>query len=121
MNNSNNAGDDDLTLLEADQNTVRPRAQAQAQQTGSNPAVTVRTQGRHGVRYHDFMGLQDRPPLHECFVCQRRFKSVQALGGHMKQHPDRGWKGLYPPNASGSSTGLPFFYVLGFCPSPIAE
>ena len=141
MNNSDNAGGDDLTLPEADQNTVRPinagnnstlqategtpcpvtSFRAQAQQTGSNPAVTVRTQCRHGVRYHDFMGLQDLPLLHECFVCQRRFPSVQALGGHMKQHRDRGWKGLYPLNASGSSIGPPFFYVPGFCPPPSAE
>ena len=124
MNNPKNAGDDDLTLLEADQNTVRPRAQAQAQQTGSNPAVTVRAQVHHDVPYHNFMGLQDPPLLHECFVCQSRYPSKRALCGHMIRHPDRDWRGLCPPhtpNASGSSIGPPFFYVPGFCPPPIAE
>ena len=117
MNNPNNAGDDDLTLLEADQNTVRPKAQAQAQsqQTGSNPAVTVRAQVRYDVCYHDFMGLN------ECFVCQNRYPSERALCGHMKMHPDREWKGhLYPPHTP-NAIRPPFFYVPGFCPPPTAE
>nr|POE74940.1 hypothetical protein CFP56_40830 [Quercus suber]POE87059.1 hypothetical protein CFP56_77432 [Quercus suber] len=120
MNNPNNAGDDDLTLLEADQNTVRPKAQAQAQQSGSNPAVTVRAQVRHDVRYHNFMRLQDRPLLHECFVCQTRYPSERALSGHMKRHSDREWRGLYPPHTP-NAIRPPFFDVPGFCPPPIAE
>ena len=135
MNNSDNAGGDDLTLPEADQNTVRPinagnnstlqategtpcpvtSFRAQAQQTGSNPAVTVRAQVRHDVHYHDFMGLN------ECFVCQNRYPSERALCGHMKMHPDREWKGhLYPPHTP-NAIRPPFFYVPGFCPPPIAE
>ena len=78
----------------------------------------------HDVPYFNFMGVQDPPLLHECFVCQRRFPSEKALSGHMKQHPGRSWRGLRPPhipNASGRSIPPPFFYVPGFCPPPIAE
>lgn len=150
MNNPNSAGDDDLTLPEADQNTVRPNNagnnstlqatkntmrpiiefggtpcpvtsfRAQAQQTGSNPAMTVRAQVHHDVRYHNFMGLQDRPLLHECFVCQSRYPSERALCGHMNRHLEREWRGyLYPPHTP--NIRPPFFYVPGFCPPPIAE
>ena len=35
-------------------------------------------------------------------VCGKRFVSKKALGGHMNQHPERPWRGLYPP-----STGEP--------------
>ena len=145
MNNTNNAGDDDLTLPEANQNTVRPinagnnstlqatentmrliiefggtpcpvnSFRAQAQQIGSNPAVTVRAQVRHDVHYHDFMGLN------ECFVCQNRYPSERALCGHMKMHPDREWKGhLYPPYTP-NAIRPPFFYVPEICPPPTAE
>ena len=98
---------------------------AQAQQTGSNPAVTVRAQVHHDVPYLNVMELQDPPVLlYECFVCQSPYSSVRALSGHMKRHPDRPWRGLNPPhthNASGLSILPPFFYVRGFCPPPIAE
>ena len=30
-------------------------------------------------------------------VCGKRFVSKKALGGHMNQHPERPWRGLYPP------------------------
>ncbi|KAJ8544756.1 hypothetical protein K7X08_017339 [Anisodus acutangulus] len=32
-----------------------------------------------------------------CSVCQRVFGTVKGLFGHMNCHPDRGWKGVYPP------------------------
>ncbi|KAL1195239.1 Zinc finger protein ZAT6 [Cardamine amara subsp. amara] len=32
-----------------------------------------------------------------CWVCHKKFTSMKALYGHMRFHPDRGWKGVLPP------------------------
>ncbi|EOA13271.1 hypothetical protein CARUB_v10026299mg [Capsella rubella] len=32
-----------------------------------------------------------------CCVCFKKFTSMKALYGHMRFHPDRGWKGVLPP------------------------
>lgn len=32
-----------------------------------------------------------------CCVCHKKFTSMKALYGHMRFHPDRGWKGVFPP------------------------
>ena len=32
-----------------------------------------------------------------CVVCGKRFVSKNALGVHMNKHPERPWRGLYPP------------------------
>ncbi|CAH8384320.1 unnamed protein product [Eruca vesicaria subsp. sativa] len=33
----------------------------------------------------------------DCCVCHKTFQSMKALYGHMRFHPDRGWKGVLPP------------------------
>ncbi|KZV54312.1 hypothetical protein F511_34686 [Dorcoceras hygrometricum] len=34
-----------------------------------------------------------------CPICARDFMSDKALFGHMRSHPNRGWKGVHPPPA----------------------
>ncbi|KAJ0266982.1 C2H2 type zinc finger transcription factor family [Hirschfeldia incana] len=34
----------------------------------------------------------------DCCVCHKKFTSMKALYGHMRFHPDRGWKGILPPH-----------------------
>lgn len=36
---------------------------------------------------------------HRCSLCPNVYQSIRALFGHMRSHPDRGWKGVYPPPA----------------------
>ncbi|KAH6760005.1 C2H2-like zinc finger protein [Perilla frutescens var. hirtella] len=36
---------------------------------------------------------------HPCSVCGKSYGSLKALFGHMRKHPDRGWKGVHPPPA----------------------
>ncbi|XP_009766700.1 uncharacterized protein [Nicotiana sylvestris] len=36
-------------------------------------------------------------PENTCVVCHKDFHSIKALFGHMNSHPNRGWKGAYPP------------------------
>lgn len=35
--------------------------------------------------------------VQHCSVCNKGFGSSKALFGHMRSHPDRGWKGVHPP------------------------
>ncbi|KAK6287099.1 hypothetical protein POUND7_013278 [Theobroma cacao] len=34
-----------------------------------------------------------------CFICKERFPSIMSLCGHMRNHPERDWKGIRPPNS----------------------
>ncbi|KAF8099127.1 hypothetical protein N665_0251s0050 [Sinapis alba] len=34
----------------------------------------------------------------DCCICHKKFTSLKALYGHMRFHPDRGWKGVLPPH-----------------------
>ncbi|KAL3644647.1 hypothetical protein CASFOL_009827 [Castilleja foliolosa] len=41
-------------------------------------------------------GPADRERVN-CSICNKEFGSSKALFGHMRSHPDRGWKGAHPP------------------------
>ncbi|RWR76984.1 zinc finger protein ZAT9-like protein [Cinnamomum micranthum f. kanehirae] len=41
---------------------------------------------------------------HTCSVCGKDFKSMKSLSGHMRCHPDRGWRGIQPPTVKNSSS-----------------
>ncbi|XP_027340806.1 uncharacterized protein LOC113854137 [Abrus precatorius] len=32
-----------------------------------------------------------------CFLCKKEFPSKNSLFGHMKSHPERSWRGVFPP------------------------
>ncbi|XP_010092408.2 suppressor protein SRP40 [Morus notabilis] len=32
-----------------------------------------------------------------CLLCEKIFPSMKSLFGHMRSHPDRGWRGIQPP------------------------
>ncbi|XP_038723238.1 uncharacterized protein LOC120015087 [Tripterygium wilfordii] len=38
----------------------------------------------------------EQPPI-KCVVCGREFSSNKAYFGHLRKHPDRQWRGAYPP------------------------
>ena len=37
------------------------------------------------------------PETWDCIVCGKHFYKKKSLGGHLKRHPERPWRGLYPP------------------------
>ncbi|EXB50702.1 Zinc finger protein ZAT2 [Morus notabilis] len=39
-----------------------------------------------------------------CPLCEKSFPSMKSLFGHMRSHPDRGWRGIQPPPQPSSST-----------------
>ncbi|XP_058114536.1 zinc finger protein ZAT9-like [Magnolia sinica] len=32
-----------------------------------------------------------------CLICGKKFPSIKSLSGHLRCHPDRGWRGIQPP------------------------
>ncbi|GMY32726.1 putative transcription factor C2H2 family [Fagus crenata] len=46
-------------------------------------------------------GSQDPPAA--CVVCGKQFPNKKSIGGHMSMHPERPWRGLYPPETRQSS------------------
>ncbi|XP_022143488.1 zinc finger protein ZAT3-like [Momordica charantia] len=54
----------------------------------------------------------------KCGLCGKLFRTMKALYGHMRSHPDRTWRGMHPtPSSSSSSaaasTPLPTWSVTG--------
>ena len=43
------------------------------------------------------------PETWDCIVCGKHFSKKKSLGGHMKKHPERPWRGTYPPPTGESS------------------
>lgn len=55
----------------------------------------------------------DNPDLDEndgegtssCFVCNKNFRTLHALFGHMRCHPNRPWRGIHPPPRAKTTSG----------------
>uniref|UniRef100_A0A2N9IL32 C2H2-type domain-containing protein n=1 Tax=Fagus sylvatica TaxID=28930 RepID=A0A2N9IL32_FAGSY len=41
----------------------------------------------------DHGGPQLEPPV-ACVICGKEFRNKVSLGGHMRMHPGRGWRGI---------------------------
>lgn len=63
---------------------------------GGNPSSGTKRGREGGVRSSG--GGVGNVAQH-CSVCNKGFGSSKALFGHMRSHPDRGWKGVHPPPA----------------------
>ncbi|KAH6803712.1 C2H2-like zinc finger protein [Perilla frutescens var. frutescens] len=73
-------------------------AAAGALRIGGSPSG--RKRGREGGAGSGGGGGGNQPGIFQhCSVCNKRFGSSKALFGHMRSHPDRGWKGVHPPPA----------------------
>ncbi|XP_051125180.1 uncharacterized protein LOC127247395 [Andrographis paniculata] len=51
------------------------------------------------------------PTGNVCVICRKKFPSMKSLFGHMRCHPDRGWRGIHPPPATAknsTSSSSPF-------------
>ncbi|KAK6272562.1 hypothetical protein POUND7_009645 [Theobroma cacao] len=38
-----------------------------------------------------------------CCICKKDFRSMKSLFGHMRNHPERGWRGIRPPPSDKNS------------------
>ncbi|KAL6567668.1 hypothetical protein OROGR_001336 [Orobanche gracilis] len=45
-----------------------------------------------------------------CVICGKDFQSWKSLYGHMRCHPERGWKGINPPSSSSVSAYASFSF-----------
>ncbi|XP_039019164.1 uncharacterized protein LOC120150564 [Hibiscus syriacus] len=46
---------------------------------------------------------QDDDKVVNCCVCNKEFKSMKSLFGHMRNHPERSWRGVRPPPSDKNS------------------
>ncbi|GMY32731.1 zinc finger protein zat2 [Fagus crenata] len=106
----NNIVRDDATVQET-VNTMRPIIEIgggsssvtpfRSQQTGGHTVArgsnNFSTQGVHGGHAQAHIALDPPKYYCKCTVCGKPFPSDKALGGHMKVHPERPWRGLIPP------------------------
>ncbi|XP_038991932.1 uncharacterized protein LOC120115246 [Hibiscus syriacus] len=48
-------------------------------------------------------GDQEDDKIVSCCVCNKVFKSMKSLFGHMRNHPERSWRGIRPPPSEKNS------------------
>lgn len=71
------------------------------EQGGGSGSTAVATAGRgpggggRGKRKAEIIGPVGVEMV--CSVCKRDFGSWKALSGHMRSHPERQWRGIFPP------------------------
>ena len=113
----NNIVGDDATVQET-VNTVRPiieigggsssvtpfRSQETEGHTVAGGSNNLSAQGVYGGHAQAHIALDPPKYYCKCIVCGKTFPSDKALGGHMKVHPERPWRGLIPPPTGDQSS-----------------
>ena len=108
---------DDATIQET-KNTMRPIIEIgggsssvtpfKSQQTGGHMVAggsnNLSAQGVYGGHAQAHIALDPPKYYCKCIVCGKTFPSDKALGGHMKVHPERPWRGLIPPPTGDQSS-----------------
>lgn len=83
-------GDDDNIVIE-------PQEGSSKKQRGQRDELGATSSGVHKPKRK--VELVDPPTLRDpiCIVCSKQFGSWKAVFGHMRSHPGRHWRGVFPP------------------------
>lgn len=83
-------GDDDNIVIE-------PQEGSSKKQGGQRDELGALSSGVHKPKRK--VELVDPPTLRDpiCIVCSKQFGSWKAVFGHMRSHPGRHWRGVFPP------------------------
>ncbi|CAI9782881.1 unnamed protein product [Fraxinus pennsylvanica] len=65
--------------------------------SGSSPAAVGSQFGDSIARKRDIGHAEGGEFQFRCSVCSKSYRSSKALFGHLRLHPNRGWKGAFPP------------------------
>ena len=82
---------------DADDIVIEPQEGSSKKQGGQGDELGAISSGVHKPKRK--VELVDPPTLRDpvCIVCSKQFGSWKAVFGHMRSHPGRHWRGVFPP------------------------
>ncbi|XP_023904411.1 uncharacterized protein LOC112016133 [Quercus suber] len=82
---------------DADDIVIEPHEGFSEKQGGQGDELGAISSGVHKPKR--MVELVDPPTLRDpvCIVCSKQFGSWKAVFGHMRSHPGRHWRGVFPP------------------------